>query len=134
MSLLDCLSGIIDTSIPSTSVKKPATPFGAQPPFPGAEEKKEEDIIEIKTAEELINEEYIPQNEKALVESSNLFGKQVEKDPTEKSIPIDPRKDYIKLKKAGLLPKTAGKGWANLPATELTPEILNHMKLLSMRK
>lgn len=134
MSLLDCLSGIIDTSIPNTTPTNSYAPFGTLPPFPETEEKKEDDIIEIKTAEELIKKEYIPKNEKDLIEASNLLGKQVEKDPTEKSIPIDPRKDYIKLKKSGLLPKTAGKGWANLPATELTPEILNHMKLLSMRK
>lgn len=127
MSLLDCLSGIIDTSIPSAPATKPVT---TQPAKAG----NSDDVIQIKTAEELIQSEYEPKNEQALIESSNLMGAQVERDPTEKAIPVDPRKDFIKLKKSGKIPKTAGKGWANLPATPMTPEILNHMKLLSMKK
>lgn len=126
MSLLDCLSGIIDTSLPNKSATARCNQSAATEP--------EKDALDIKTADELIQNECAPKSEKMLVEASNLLGKQVEKDPTGKGISIDPKKDYIKLKKSGMLPKNAGKGWANLPATELTPEILNHMKLLNMRK
>jgi len=67
----------------------------------------------------------------AMLHSTKLTGA-AERQPLAR-VPLDARWERIKAKRAGLVPQTAGRKWFDLPATQLTPEILAHLKLQHMR-
>lgn len=130
--LLKCLKGLVDTKAPERFQLQEYTPLGEDQRLDSCDPATyAPQFVQPSVAE--VRQQLTKQKDALIEASSKLLGPDAERDPLEK-ISYDEARDRRAERKKGAVQATAGRNWYNLPATQMTPDLLAQMKLIHLRE